>query len=681
MKKLKLLFIIFISVFGLSFTFANAAEYHALLIGVDVYSDSMLKGPGTAVNDAKGIASVLKEKFGFKITLLIGENAKGNEIIDKIDSYSKSLSKEDTLFIFFSGKTETDPLYGHAWWVPYDAFYGDTLSYIDYSKASAVLKKIKADTFIATNSTLPQGYDSDKVEKSKSGSGKGIKLILSSSGNQAVSSIDPRYSAFGYALISALKSAEKNDVSISSICALVRKNSSAQGLDPEFKVLGISAVKSGDIKLVNFNSKKEPKPEKTEKKEPKETEKSEAFISVASEPQNCDLLIDNKLFGKTPIEKINVKPGNYNIKIRKKGFKDKFLSVSLGAGEEKNFEVVLEKNPPQKGSLVINLNPENAGVEFKNKKFEFKNKMLLEPGNYELVFSAPFYENKNVSVDIPEGENVVISETLLPILKYTNSLSQNFIRINKGEFQMGTPEDEFRRDPDETIHKVAISKDFYIMTREVTKGDWKKFVDGTNYKSEAENNGGALVWIGYKWDKSWKYTWKNPGFEQNDNEPVTCITYNDALNYSKWLSKKEGLNYSLPTEAQWEYSCRAGSKSAFAYGECLLDTQANFAANSKRQDCPEGQNRNRTIEAGKLLANNWGLFDMHGNVMEWCLDFYGPYDESAIKDPLGPENGDSKIARGCGWETDINNCRSGNRFSEPSISAKNNLGFRLVLNP
>ncbi|MCB9481520.1 MAG: SUMF1/EgtB/PvdO family nonheme iron enzyme [Desulfobacteraceae bacterium] len=681
MKKLNLLLIIFIFFMGLFVSEVYAGRYHALLIGVDNYSDSMLKGPGTAVNDAKGLASVLGEKFGFEIEILTAEKAAGRDIINKIESYSKILSKEDTLFIFFSGKTETDPLYGHAWWIPYDAFYGDTLTYIDYTKASGILKNIKADTFIATNSALPKDYSSWSVDKEKTGAGNGIKLILSSSGDQSVSSVDPKYSVFGFALIQALKSADKKEVFISSICELTKKNASSQGLIPEFKVLGLSPVKQGDIKLSNLHVKKEAKEESTEKKIQKEPEKKEAFLTVTSEPGNSELFINTKLIGKTPVEKLILKPGTHNIELLRRGYKDKKLSITLSQDEEKTLDLTLEKLPPKKGSLIVNLNPENGIIKFKNKNIEFSNKTMLEPGKYELLLSAPFYLSRTIAVEIPEGENITITEKLLPVDKFTNSVSQNFVRIKKGEFIMGSPDQEFRRDPDESQHKVFISKDFFIMTKEVTVGDWKQFTSETGYKTEAENNGGALVWIGYKWDKSWKYNWKNPGFDQNDNEPVTCITYNDALNYCEWLSQKEGLKYKLPTEAQWEYSCRAGTETEFAYGQCLLDNQANFAANSRRGDCPEGKNRNRTIETGILEPNQWGLFDIHGNVLEWCSDFYAPYDISDSTDPNGPVTGETKVVRGCSWETDINNCRSGNRFSESMNSAKNNTGFRLVLIP
>lgn len=681
--KFMKIFNILLSVFFLSlFPFlVFAGEQHALLIGVDKYADTMIKGPGTAVNDAGELGAVLADKFGFKTSVLTGEKATGKNILSKIDEYSKKLSREDTLFIYFSGKTEVDPLNGQSWWMPYDAFYGDTLSYIDYSKASGILKNVKADTFIATNSSLPKDYSSFEPVKSKSGSGLGIKLILSSSGNQSASSVKSGLSVLGYSLIKAFKDADKTEVSASIISESAKKNALAQGVKLDFKVLGMSPVKTGDIKFVNLSVKKEIKEASIEKKESKPVEMEESVLNLFSKPAGADLFIDNKFRGKTPVEKIILKPGTHSLKLSKEGYKEKTESYTAGLNDNKKLEIVLEKLPPEKGSLTIKLNPEKGSVKFKNKDIDYKNKLPLEPGVYELILSAPFFKEKIVSVEIPEGKNVVKEENLTPLMSYTNSISQKFVRIKNGEFMMGTPESEFRRDPDENLHKVKISKDFFIMTKEVSLEEWKKFVDETGYKTESEGKGGALAWIGYKWDKSWKYSWKNPGFEQSGKEPVTCVTYNDAAAFAKWLSEKEGLNYTLPTEAQWEYSCRAGTESVFSYGNCLLDTQANFAANSKREDCPEGKNRNRTVETGKLEPNKWGLFDVHGNVMEWCLDFYSNYPEESLSDPSGPESGEYKVVRGCAWETDINNCRAGNRFSELPDSAKNNIGFRLVLNP
>ncbi|MDY0132536.1 MAG: SUMF1/EgtB/PvdO family nonheme iron enzyme [Desulforegulaceae bacterium] len=678
MKSCKYLLIIFFLIYS---SLVSAGEYHAFLIGVDNYHDSMIKGPGTAANDAKGLGEVLNKKYGFKTKVYSGEKATKKNILNKLDNYSKTLSKKDTLFIYFSGKTEYDAFSNDSWWIPYDAFYGDTLSYIDYSKASEILKKIKSNTLIATNSSLPQNYPSYRYGNSYSDSGLGIKLILNSSGNQSASSISPEFSIFGYSLIQALKDSDTKEVSVRSLSETASKNSSAQGLKLELKVLGISPVQKGEIKFANFSYKNQKDQVPLKKEKIKSQEKKPSVINIFTNPGEASLFIDNKFKGKTPVENLILQPGSYNLKLSKKGYKEKIENLKIDENRDKKLEFFLDKLIPEKGSLSINLIPDTGSIKFKNKEIKYKNKIKLDPGKYELVLSSPFYLEKSIKVEILEGQNLEIDEKLSPLMNFTNSISQKFVRITKGEFQMGTPDNELRRDPDENIFEVKISKDFFIMEKEVSLGDWKKFIEETNYKTDSEKEGGALVWIGYKWDKSWKYSWKNPGFDQTDKEPVTCVSYNDAAEFAKWVSQKENLNYSLPTEAQWEYSCRGGSQSTFAYGNCLLDTQANFAANSKRGNCPEGKNRNRTIETGKLLPNKFGLYDIHGNVMEWCLDFYSEYPKGKVVNPSGPATGKFKVVRGCGWETDINNCRAGNRFTEKQNTSKNNLGFRLVLHP
>jgi formylglycine-generating enzyme required for sulfatase activity len=674
---IKILFVLFL-MFVPGFVFAG--QNHALLVGVDNYSDSLIQGPKTAAADAKALAGVLNQKYGFNTIVLTDQNATKNNILNKIDKYSKELSSEDTLFIYFSGKTEVDPMYGNAWWMPYDAFFGDTLSYIDYSDAANLIKPVKADTFIATNSNLPKKLNVSEYKKSGSDSKNSLKLLLSSSGSQSLSH-SSGLSAFGYSLVKAFKEAGNREISASAFSEAAKKNGISQGVKLELHVLGISSAKSGDIKFVNNSLKKEIKEAELDKNEAKPKEKNELALNFISNPSGAEIFIENKFQGKTPLEKVLLDPGSYSVKIVKEGYKEKVQTINLSENSSKKIEVSLEKLPPEKGSLQINNLPEKAEIKFKNKDLVYKDKIMLEPGKYDLVLSAPFYEQKTITVEIPEGKDIVKNEKLSPLMVYENTISQKFLRIKKGSFKMGTPDDEFRRDPDENLHNVTISKDFFIMEKEVTIKDWKKFIEETGYKPDSENNGGALVWIGYKWDKSWKYSWKEPGFVQKGSEPATCISYNDALAFSKWISKKEGLNYSLPTEAQWEYSCRAGSQDDFAYGNCLLDTQANFAANSKRQNCPEGKYRNKTIETGKLLPNKWGLYDTHGNVMEWCLDYYSKYQGDNVVDPSGPDSGELRVIRGCGWETDINNCRAGNRFSEKPDSAKNNTGFRLVLNP
>jgi formylglycine-generating enzyme required for sulfatase activity len=683
MKSLKwLIFLCFYLITSFSVSSAETSgSFHALLIGIDNYQDSQIQGNTTASADSEGLAEILSSKFGFKTVLLKDSQATKKAVLDQIKFYREKLSPEDTLFVYFSGSSEVESLYGYGWWLPYDAFYGDTLSYIDYVNISEIAKDIKASMFVATNSSLPPGSDSADVDfKSSPAEKKGAKLLLHTKKGEPVKyNEDSKYSVLGFALISALKNSDKKEVSLYSAASEAVEICDKNGVSSVFKIPEFSNIKNGDILLVNKNLKTEEKQVQAEKNEDKKKteQEKEAFVSVETVPNNSEIVINNELKGTSPLENIKLKPGRYTLKAEKEGFKSKIINIDLKDKETKSIDIALEELPPEKGSLIVNISPENADIKFKSFNGKYSDNIKLDPGVYELEIKKPFYQTKTVKTEIKEGLKTELKEKLKPLMSYKNSLSQEFKRISKGEFMMGTPADELRRGDDEILHKEEIKKDFYIMTREVNVSQWREFIKDTGYKAQSVSDGGAYAWIGYKWDKSWKYSWESPGFDQTEEHPVTCITYNDALEFVKWLSKKEGLNYALPTEVQWEYSCRAGNDTPFTYGECVLDTQANFAANSKRLDCPEGRYREKTIETGSLEPNKWGIYDIHGNVFEWCSDWYKPYDAEENSSFSKEE----RVVRGGGWDTGINNIRSGNRFSENPDAAKNNIGFRLVLKP
>jgi len=259
--------------------------------------------------------------------------------------------------------------------------------------------------------------------------------------------------------------------------------------------------------------------------------------------------------------------------------------------------------------------------------------------------------------------------------KITNSLDMEFVYIQPGTFVMGSPPDGVRYALPMTQHQVTITKGYYMQTTEVTVGQWKTFVRDTGYNSEAKAKGN-------------KNYWKKPGFFQTDEHPVTCISYSDALAFIGWLSKKEGRPYRLPTEAEWEYAARAGTKTRYSFGQCLSTTQANF--DGRRGACADSpkEHRNGTTPVASFGPNNWGLYDMHGNVLEWCQDWCGDYPSSSIQDPIGPSSDTSikgsqvqrRIMRGGGWQYAGNSCTSAARFGiSPDKPGSNGLGFRLVI--
>ncbi|MDM8535882.1 formylglycine-generating enzyme family protein [Desulfobacterales bacterium HSG17] len=264
-----------------------------------------------------------------------------------------------------------------------------------------------------------------------------------------------------------------------------------------------------------------------------------------------------------------------------------------------------------------------------------------------------------------------------------DKLSMNFAYIKPGTFMMGSPEDEPERMADrEHLHKVTLTKGFYMQTTAVTIGQWRIFADDTGYRSQAETEDGAYAWTGEDWKKNKDVYWDNLGFEQEEDHPVTCVSWNDAQVFIKWISEKDGKIYRLPTEAEWEYACRAGTDTPFSFGKCLSTDQANYDGNYPLEDCPKGTFRGKTTPAGSLEANAWGLYDMHGNVWEWCQDRFGDYTfeaiDKAVVDPVGAIEGDDRVVRGGSWGNRARDCRSAVRGRGGPGDRSDLLGFRLL---
>ncbi|MDM8524912.1 SUMF1/EgtB/PvdO family nonheme iron enzyme [Desulfococcaceae bacterium HSG8] len=264
---------------------------------------------------------------------------------------------------------------------------------------------------------------------------------------------------------------------------------------------------------------------------------------------------------------------------------------------------------------------------------------------------------------------------------FTNRYGMKFVSVPAGSFMMGSPGNEPKRDSDERQHRVKLTKGFYMQTTEVTAGQWRAFIRDTDFKTEAETGGGAFIWTGSKWEKKEGYYWDNPGFSQTDKHPVTCVSWNDVQEFLQWMNRKEGKTYRLPTEAEWEYACRAGTTTPFSFGKCLPADQANYDGNYPMPGCSKGKYRKKTVPVASFSSNAFGLYDMHGNVWEWCRDRYGDYPSGSVTDPGGPPTGSSRVLRGGGWSSYAENCRSAVRGGLSPGSRLSIYGLRLVLSP
>ena len=265
---------------------------------------------------------------------------------------------------------------------------------------------------------------------------------------------------------------------------------------------------------------------------------------------------------------------------------------------------------------------------------------------------------------------------------FTNSLGMEMVYVKPGTFMMGSPLGEEKREADEgPQHRVAVTKAFYLGAHEVTVGQFRAFVEATGYRTDAERGdrayqrgraGGSVRSPDGKWRWSDQATWKSPGLQQADSHPVVMVSWSDAHAFCRWLSTQEGRRYRLPTEAEWEYACRAGSTTTHCFGEAdaHLGAYAWYGSNAK----------NTTHSVGRKHPNAWGLHDMHGNVWEWCQDWYGQdyYGTSRGADPQGPDGGEDRVTRGGSWGNLPNYCRSADRNSLHAAIRADHIGFRVV---
>jgi formylglycine-generating enzyme required for sulfatase activity len=239
--------------------------------------------------------------------------------------------------------------------------------------------------------------------------------------------------------------------------------------------------------------------------------------------------------------------------------------------------------------------------------------------------------------------------------QFVNSLGMKFVRIEPGSFEMGQAQGG---DWDERpVHRVRITKSFFMGVTEVTNAQYERF------DPEHRELRGKL------------------GFSKEDDEAVVFVSWHEAAGFCQWLSKKEGKPYRLPTEAEWEYACRAGTTTAYYTGDSLPE---QFHKNARTSWFPDPARRQKDAEPVPLVVaqtppNAWGLYDMHGNVEEWCYDWYGPYEPGDQTDPVGRAGGDFKVTRGGSHSTEVFFLRSANRSGTLPEDKSWLIGFRVVL--
>jgi len=262
----------------------------------------------------------------------------------------------------------------------------------------------------------------------------------------------------------------------------------------------------------------------------------------------------------------------------------------------------------------------------------------IPESSQQSVNTAPV-ESAPVAPAVPPADASAIKSKLGdPVV---NSVGMVLVPIPAGEFQMGSPESEAGRQGDETQHLVRITKAYYLGAYEVTQEQYEKVMG------------------------------KNLSHSKGDTKPVENVSWNDAIEFCRKLSKEEGVEYRLPTEAEWEYACRAGTTTGYSFGDNVsqLGEYAWYRNNSD----------NTTHAVGEKLPNAWGLYDMHGNVGEWCQDWSGDYgNEKVVIDPTGAASGKYRVCRGGAFAVQPKFVRSADRVSFQPGRSVPFFGFRLA---
>jgi formylglycine-generating enzyme required for sulfatase activity len=252
---------------------------------------------------------------------------------------------------------------------------------------------------------------------------------------------------------------------------------------------------------------------------------------------------------------------------------------------------------------------------------------------------------------------VATSQLMAPGATYAGLIEpqtgMEFVAIEPGSFVMGSPIREAGRNTDEVAHRVTITKRLFVGRHEVTQTQW------------------AMV-MG-----------QNPShFKDCSRCPVENVDFYEVATFiTKLNAQSTSMRYRLPTEAEWEYVCRAGTRTPFTTGERITADQANVDGRFPYAGSAAAASSDKTRPVGSFAPNPWGLYDVHGNVWEWTNDWYGPYDSRADTDPKGPGAGTVRVIRGGSWHFDANSARCALRYTHAPQDKGFSLGFRVVAEP
>ena len=369
-----------------------------------------------------------------------------------------------------------------------------------------------------------------------------------------------------------------------------------------------------------------------------------ATVSVTCPTPAVSLYVDKKSVGMAPWTG-SLKEGMHLIEAKKEGYRSQQRTINLS--QQQRLDVAFAELAAIQGNLSVNYKPFGADVYIDGKKVGQSPRVFngILVGSHKVEIKKDGYGTDSKTVSILEGQTASLSGVLTThtiTIPVKDGISIDMVRVEAGTFTMGaTAEMKNTEDSEKPTHRVTLTNDYYIGKYEVTQALWQAVMGD------------------------------DPSYFKGDNLPVEAVTWDDCQEFIGKLNRITGKTFRLPTEAEWEYAARGGNKSrGYQY------SGSNNPSNVAWYDDNSGD---KTHAVGTKQPNELGIYDMSGNVWEWCQDWYETYSSSSQVNPTGANSGSCRVVRGVSWYNNARNCRLSLRGSNTPDFRSSNLGLRLVL--
>ena len=683
----------------------SIGAFHLLAIAVDKYRDEGLRLQ-SAVKGARELESVLVEDYSFdkgRCRLLLNADATRKSIIKALRRLAKQAGPDDSVLIYYAGHGHLDTLTNTGSWIPWDATHKTPDRWVGNEEIKGLVKAMKArHVLLVSDSCFAGDFFRSQRTPVEQISDANVRRAFVRSSRRAMTAggVEPvadggreGHSIYTWWLLTALREAVSSYVLPEEIHERVRKAVAANaGQKPMYGLLhGAGGEPDGSFVFFRRGTVGLDKAMKEKLRRVEELEKLDREAAAKARRRHEEIVSKQ-----AQVDALDKKLKELQGKLGITGGQGDLDGIIAMMEERERREKELEALR-KKAEAELRAKEEALAEEQRKKDEKLRKRFEADLAKYEKIVAGR-YATKEMKAEawrilcrtwgVPEG-----TPAGTPLRyrggKALDATEMEMVLIRAGSFMMGSPEGEEGRDSGEgPMHRVEITKPFYMAEVEVTVGLFRRFVDETSYVTDAEQEGSARILDGKKWTDKKGASWRAPGFTQGEDNPVTCVSWNDAVRFCNWLSEKEGRKpsykikgesvtwdrnadgYRLPTEAEWEYACRAGTTTRFFAGdsEGALGGVGWYFDNSGFKTHP----------VGKKAPNAWDLYDMHGNVWEWCWDWHGDYPSTAVTDPAGPVRGSYRVFRGGSWNYYARFCRSADRNYARPADRRSFVGLRLL---